>query len=201
MKKRTILLATAGLATTLILSGCANGGGAGMAGMDHGGSSSSAPTATSEAGATFNDADTSFAMEMVAHHQGAIEMSDVLLAKEGIDVRVVELAQTIKAAQTPEIETMNSWLEEWGAEGDMSGMDHGGMMMSEEDMAALEAATGTDAARLFLEQMTMHHEGAIDMAQTELDNGQNEDALALAQKIIDDQTAEIATMQDLLTTL
>ena len=201
MKKRTILLATAGLTTSLLLAGCANGAGSGMEGMDHGGSSSSAPSATTEAGATYNDADTSFAMEMVAHHESAIDMSDVLLAKKGIDDRVIELAENIKAAQTPEIETMNSWLEEWGAEGDMSGMDHGEMMMSEEDMAALEAATGTDAARLFLEQMTVHHQGAIDMATTELDQGQNEDALALAQKIIDDQTAEIDTMQQLLGTL
>jgi uncharacterized protein (DUF305 family) len=39
------------------------------------------------------------------------------------------------------------------------------------------------------------------MAQMVLDNGQNPDVAALAQQIIDGQTAEITTMQDILATL
>ncbi|HWI31819.1 MAG TPA: DUF305 domain-containing protein, partial [Microbacterium sp.] len=46
-----------------------------------------------------------------------------------------------------------------------------------------------------------HHEGAIDMAQEEVDHGQNLDAIELAQTIIDTQTAEIATMEEILATL
>jgi uncharacterized protein (DUF305 family) len=72
-------------------------------------------------------------------------------------------------------------------------------MMSDADMDALEAADGSVAARLYLEQMIEHHEGAIEMAQDELDDGANPDVLALAQRIITSQTAEIATMEDLLT--
>src|SRR3546814_19310625 len=79
----------------------------------------------------------------------------------------------------------------------IEGMVHGGGMMSEDDMAALEAATGAEASRLFLEQMTMHHEGAIEMAQDDVDNGQTADAVALAQTIVATQTAEIAETQDL----
>ena len=80
-------------------------------------------------------------------------------------------------------------------------MDHGGGMMSEDDMQSLKQATGTDAARLFLQQMIEHHRGAIDMAQDEVDDGQNSDAVSLAQKIIDTQTAEITTMEEILATL
>ena len=83
----------------------------------------------------------------------------------------------------------------------MEGMDHGSGMMTEEDMQALDAATGTEASRLFLEQMIEHHRGAIDMAQDEVDDGQNSDAVSLAQKIIDTQTAEITTMEEILATL
>lgn len=36
------------------------------------------------------------------------------------------------------------------------------------------------------------------MAQTQLEDGQNPDALALAKKIIDDQAAEITQMEDML---
>jgi len=63
---------------------------------------------------------------MIPHHQQAIEMSDIILAKQGIDPRVVELAQQIKAAQGPEIATMQGWMKQWGMNmGDMPG--HGGM--------------------------------------------------------------------------
>ncbi|WP_394279606.1 DUF305 domain-containing protein [Microbacterium sp.] len=202
MKIRTAATAALALTTALILAGCSDTGnaGGGMSGMDHGGSSSSAAP-TADASANANDADIMFATMMIPHHQQAIEMSDVLLSKDDIDPRVVDLADGIKAAQQPEIDTLNGWLQEWGADTsgtDMDGMDHGGGMMSEEDMQALDAATGTEAAKLFLEQMIEHHNGAIEMAQEEVNNGQNPNATALAQKIVDDQTAEIAAMEDIL---
>jgi uncharacterized protein (DUF305 family) len=68
-------------------------------------------------------------------------------------------------------------------------------------MAALEGATGADATRLFLEQMTVHHEGAIEMAQAEVDDGENADAQAMAETIVATQTDEITQMQELLASL
>lgn len=44
-------------------------------------------------------------------------------------------------------------------------------MMSAADMAELQNAQGVDAAKLFLEQMIRHHEGAITMARNEIDSG------------------------------
>jgi uncharacterized protein (DUF305 family) len=189
MKIRTAAAAALTLAAAaLALAGCADGSGSqSMPGMDHG--SSSSPSSSSTVTADFNDADVMFVQMMIPHHQQAIEMADMILNKEGIDPGVLTLASDIKAAQQPEIDQLQSWLDEWGADmpdmDSMEGMDHGGGMMSEDDMAALEAATGAEASRLFLEQMTMHHEGAIEMAQT----------------IVDTQTAEIAQMQKLLAQL
>lgn len=104
---------------------------------------------------------------------------------------------------------MNAMLEAWGQQpvtdsGGMGTMDEmGGMsgMMSQEDMTALEEAQGTEAARLYLEQMTAHHEGAVDMARDEVADGQNPHAITLAEQIINDQEAEIAQMQQMLTDL
>jgi uncharacterized protein (DUF305 family) len=194
MKIRTIVFSTGLLAIALVLAGCTTSGG--MGGMDH----NSPPPSESSSSAEFNDADVAFATNMIAHHQQAIEMADLVLAKSGIDDRVTRLAEDIKAAQGPEIITMTDWLTEWDQPTDHSGMDHGGMM-SDDDMAALEDASGVEASRLFLEQMIEHHQGAIDMAQEEIETGSNADALALAQTIIDAQTAEIATMHDILDTL
>ncbi|CDK01729.1 MULTISPECIES: DUF305 domain-containing protein [Microbacterium] len=201
MRTRSTLLAAGTVATALFLAGCT---GTSMDGMD--GMNGNEPSTGMSAEATdvdFNDADVSFAMEMIMHHQQAIEMSDVLLAKDDVAPEVISLAERIKASQQPEIDTMNGWLASWGREtmGSMGSMDSMGGMMSEEDMTALEDASGPAASSLFLEQMIVHHEGAIEMAQAQLTDGQNPDAVELAQKIINDQTAEIAEMEQLLTQL
>ena len=205
MRFRTHTLTAGALATVLVLAGCAPTDGT-MPGMDHG-SGGMTSTAPSQYAAAFNAADEMFVTMMIPHHQQAIEMADLILGKDGIDERVVTLAQQIKDAQGPEIETMQGWLQEWGlpspdpSAGGMEGMDHGDGMMSEEDMAALESATGVEATRLFLQGMIEHHNGAIMMAETELSNGQNPDALELAQQVIDGQSAEVTTMQEILDSL
>lgn len=71
-------------------------------------------------------------------------------------------------------------------------------MMSEDDMTALEDATGVEFDQMFLTMMIEHHEGAIVMAKTEIDSGTNPDAIALAEQIEAAQTAEIAEMEALL---
>ncbi|MCJ2194537.1 DUF305 domain-containing protein [Micrococcus luteus] len=168
---------------------------------------SSATGSAEEVSAEHNDADVMFAQMMIPHHQQAVEMSEMLLAKDDVPAEVAEFAQKVIDAQGPEIERMNAMLTAWGQDpvdtdgmDGMEGMDHGGMsgMMSEEDMAALEQAQGTEAARLYLEQMTAHHQGAIEMAQDEVEGGQNPQAVALAEKVVADQQAEITEMEQML---
>lgn len=155
----------------------------------------------------FNQADAEFAQGMIPHHEQAVEMAE--LAEENAEsAEVQELADEIEAAQGPEIEQMTGFLEEWGAplpeegmgNGQMEGMDHGGMagMMTEGEMAELEAAMGAEFDRLFLEMMVRHHEGAVEMAEVELAEGEDAEAQALAEEIIETQEAEIAEMEDLL---
>jgi uncharacterized protein (DUF305 family) len=213
MWKRTLLTSAGALAALAIAAGCSDNN----AGGEHQTSHTTAP-ATASANATtlpggeaHNDADVMFAQHMIPHHQQAVEMSDMLLAKQGIDPRVTDLAKQIKAAQGPEIEQMQGWLTQWGnpamppmPSGDMSG--HGNMpgmsgMMSEADMTALQNATGVEASKLFLTQMIAHHEGAITMAQTEIKDGQYPAAVELAKSIVNAQQKEIDTMKGILATL
>ncbi|MGN6446447.1 DUF305 domain-containing protein [Amnibacterium sp.] len=212
MKTRlTAALALAG-STTVLLAACstgnASGGMDGMSGMDHSGASMSATASpSSSASSAHNSQDVSFSQGMAMHHQQAIEMSDLLLKKQGVDPRVSSLATSIKSAQQPEIDEMNGWLSSWGEQtvsGSMSGMDMGGTgngMMSAADMAALKDASGAKASSLFLGQMIQHHNGAIEMARTEVSGGKNPAAIGLAKKIITDQAAQITQMKQLLKTV
>jgi uncharacterized protein (DUF305 family) len=165
-----------------------------------------------EVSAEHNDADVMFAQMMIPHHQQAVEMSEMLLAKTDIPAEVTDFAQQVIDAQGPEIDRMNTMLDTWGAsaasEAEVEGMDHGsgtgsGMtgMMSDEDMRRLDQAQGTEAARLYLEQMIHHHEGAVEMAREQVETGQNPQAQALAQEVIDAQQAEIAQMRTMLDAL
>lgn len=196
MKKFPLALGTSALALALALTGCS---------VDSNETNSKNSSTSTEAPATSaNAADEMFVTMMIPHHQQAIDMANILLEKEDADARVTELAQNVKDAQGPEIERMLSWLEEWGVTYDPdSGMDHGSGdgMMSESDMSALEDASGADASRLFLEQMIMHHEGAVDMARTALQDASNPEVLELAEQVIDDQTSEIGEMNDLIAQL
>ncbi|GER23685.1 DUF305 domain-containing protein [Zafaria cholistanensis] len=201
--KRSALPASL-LALAFALAGCAPGaqpgsspdspaGGSGMH-TGHGSAPSSAPTAGDHSAA-----DTMFAQMMIPHHQQAVEMSDAVLAKDGMDPRIIGLATGIKAAQGPEIEKMTGWLKAWG-EPVAPGTAHHSMegMMSGEDMAKLREAEGDAAAALFLTQMIAHHQGAVKMAEKEASEGSNPEAVDLARKIVEDQKAEIKTMEDML---
>ena len=94
MRFRTLALTTGALAIALVLAGCAPTGSS-MPGMDHGpgGMTSTTPDTTEEA--SFNSADEMFVTMMIPHHEQAIQMADQILAKDGIDERVVALAHDL----------------------------------------------------------------------------------------------------------
>lgn len=196
MIPRHILAAAAGISLgVMALAGCA------ASQPDSGGATP--PSSRQATDSSFNDQDIMFAQMMIPHHAQAVDMAEMILAKDAINPQVTGLAEKVHDAQGPEIALMASWLEGWGESTEVPGHAGHGMegMMSEGDMQALQDATGDDAERLFLEQMIAHHMGAISMAQTEIENGQNPDATALAQQIMHDQRGEIETMNKLLTSL
>jgi len=99
----------------------------------------------------------------------------------------------------------------WMTESD-AGHDHGGTasdpltdeearkamgMASEEEIAALQAATGQEADCLFLELMIRHHEGAVPMADAIIDLGSEPRVLQVAGAISAGQTAEIDAMKSM----
>ena len=167
-------------------------------GTSTGGNHDAASGSNASSSATHNTADVAFATDMIPHHAQAVEMADMAL-KAAVDPDVKTLAQAIKGAQDPEITTMTGWLTDWKAPVPTKGMGHsmsgGGMgMMSDADMAALGKATGPAFDKMWVEMMTRHHTSAIEMASTEIKNGQYADAKALAQRIVTSQTAEVTTM-------
>ncbi len=210
-RKPALVLVSAVAAVTL--AACGGSSGDTTAAGARNSSAAAAPSVSYGPPATgpHNAQDVTFVKDMLPHHSQAVEMADMALTRDTTP-EVKALAQQIKDAQAPEISAMGGWLTGWGEQvpaadamghsGMSGGMSMGGTgMMSAGEMTALDKATGTEFAKRWLTDMTEHHTGAVQMAQTETTSGQNADAKKLAASIISSQTAEIATMKQLLSTL
>jgi len=166
--KRVLLV----LISALLLSGCAT---------------------SSPSNSEFSSDDIAFAEQMIPHHEQAIEMSEIAQLNT-TNPDVLQLAQKIKDAQSPEIELMKSWTG-------VKASTHAGHMMdgmlSQSELSELRQAKGKEFDRLFLQGMIKHHQGAIEMAQ-EVTTSKNKDVANLSAVIIAAQKLEIDTMNELL---
>ena len=143
--------------------------------------------------------DRNFIANMITHHQGAVDMAKLAL-KNAKHQELKDMATDIISAQEGEITQMESWQKDWGypsTSGDNM-MDHSSMGMMN-DMAGmnaeLEGKTGDDFDKAFIEQMTMHHQSAIDMAAPGETNAQHQELKDLTKAVVAAQTKEIQQMQ------
>ena len=137
--------------------------------------------------------DATFIDGMIEHHQGAIEMAEMVL-EEAEHEEIRTLSEGIIAAQTSEIGQMQSWRSAWYP--DLA--PTGGMQMSMGDMTISDDASVPFDQR-FLEAMISHHQGAIDMAKMAREEAEHAEIRTLAEAIITAQEAEIEQMQGWLT--
>ena len=160
---------------------------------------SAAPSNSSTETAALSQPEVEFLQGMIPHHMEATEMAE-LVADRSEREELQDFAQKIIDDQSTEIDQMRSLLASAGApetaEHDMGAMSSG---MDDSEMAELEELTGSAFDQMFLDMMTRHHESAVEMAREVLDAGANPEVAALANRIIEAQTAEIeqmATWQD-----
>lgn len=154
----------------------------GMDGMDHSGG-----MALETNGQPYDQA---FIDNMVPHHEGAVEMARIELAK-GTRADVKKLAARVVAAQNAEIERMKAWRNEWF--GDSSTPAEMPMSMPGMDVEAVRDAKDVD--RAFVEMMIPHHESAIAMATDAKTKGTHREIRDLAAAIVTDQQREIVQME------
>jgi uncharacterized protein (DUF305 family) len=187
-----VLLAAAVVSLSINRSDTTNVMGSGSGHMGHGSSSSS--------NANYTGADIMFLQMMIPHHQQAIDISNLAM-KASQDAELIELAKIIARDQAAEIKQMKAWLADAGASEDMGhSMDGMGGMLNDDDLAALNAATGKEFDVLWLKGMTEHHDGAIHMTQM-IEDAQNADIKEFGTKVIKDQSEQIAQMKKMLARL
>lgn len=138
-----------------------------------------------------------FARMMIPHHEGAIDMSEVLISQGG-DERFLAKARKTSAGMRKEIATLESLLGKGLSAGTSGGPDKPfapAMMKMEQ---AMMAATGSTLGETWARKMIEHHRGAIDMADIMLRQGGDPKILENARMTKDKQTKEIAELQKML---
>lgn len=184
MFKKFVAVSAVGLVAVLGLSACAP---------------TASPVVTSHemnhsSQGSLSHSDVMFVEGMVAHHEQALEMAQIVL--HGSDnVAVQRLANKIIDAQSNEISMLESWVNNSG----MQGMSMGDMgMVSESDVQALKGLKGVVLDDAFLRLMIAHHEGAVSMCEDVLKSSQSGKIREYAQSVVDGQGAEIEYMKGLI---
>jgi uncharacterized protein (DUF305 family) len=162
----------------------------------------------------YSDADIDFMSGMIPHHAQAVIMAG-WCESHGARPELVTLCGRISVAQQDEIRTMQQWLSDRGLPVPdatstrhhmkmPNGMEHDMLMpgmLTDAQMAALDAARGPEFDRLFLEGMIGHHQGAIDMVDVLFHSygaAQDETVFKFANDVQADQSVEINVMKNLL---
>jgi uncharacterized protein (DUF305 family) len=150
--------------------------------------------------------DLQFIDQMTMHHEGAIMSSEHMISdSERPELR--ELARNIEESQSEQIDQMQDFREEWYPDAEQtSGMPAGMMdemmgdgMMEEMMGGSMQEMMGGDATdEMFLRMMIPHHQMAVVMSEKALKDAEHPELKDLAQKIKDEQTAEIEIMESYL---
>lgn len=132
--------------------------------------------------------DLQFIDNMTAHHQGALDMAREVEQK-ATRPELKRMSQDIIRDQTREIEQMKGWRDQWYPGAPTAQSDE---IPGMHDIAMTGAGAAFDLA--FLDAMTMHHNGAVQMAREALQRAEHPEIKSLAQAIIDAQEREIVQM-------
>jgi uncharacterized protein (DUF305 family) len=149
-----------------------------------------------------DSADVGFLQDMITHHQQAIEVSLLELAY-GEDPTVRSFASDVRNFQSYEIGLMTQKLAGWGfTPSDRSDQAMAWMdmpvpvdqmpgLLSDDEMAEISEARGTELDQLFLEKMAEHHRGGIHMAQAATQLVDDDEVRDLAERMVRNQSSEI----------
>ena len=130
---------------------------------------------------------------MIPHHQEAVDTAKEVIARGGSTPEIKKLAQDIVVAQEKEIAMMQGWYQKWYGEAYVATPEAYTPMMRD-----LSQLSGAALDKVFLEDMIMHHEGALMMAQSVQPYIENKEITDLTKAIMETQTEEIEIMRELV---
>lgn len=114
-----------------------------------------------------SDAGQSWAKKMIEHHQGAIQMSEIVL-QQNPSADVDMMAREGIEKQKKDMADIRKLVKDGVADRQSADLYNSAMMNMRQKM---DAATGADASETFMRKMLEHHRGAVAMSDVALRNG------------------------------
>lgn len=132
--------------------------------------------------------------KMIVHHQGAIDMSRIVL-DQNPTADVAKMARETIAKQGKEIEDLQKLVQEGAPDQRSAELYRATMMDMHQKMMA---ASGADVSQTYMRKMLEHHKGAVAMSDVALANGVTGTLRSQIQKTRADQQKEIAMVEAML---
>lgn len=142
------------------------------------------------------DVDELFVAEMIPHHHLGMELIDQATRRVD-DTRVRRLVFEMSTYHQSELDQLHAWAARWKVS---AATDFPGRIDAVR-LAELAALSGSDYDRRWLEVMIEHHEGAIDIAERQIDRGSDDGSIDTAESIRRVQAKDIEEMSSLLEVL
>lgn len=185
-------------ATTLFLSSCSSAPSDGHANPRH---TTDVPVITGEP-AGYNTDDVAFANDMVSHDEQGIDVSQLVPDRSNRS-ELVAFATQRAAALRSDIQILKVLRVQWKENQDnQTGGGKPGITtrgtIDNATITKLNSLHGTEFDRLWLKSMISLDEGTIGMANAEIANGKNIDAIGLAKQIAKSRQADTGLMQQML---
>ena len=174
--------AVATAAALLMLTACSGDGG---------------DTAEQEGGTA--DPDVTFARQSLVQHSETLLLVDEA-ARRGVSPDVTAAVEQVRADRTADVEALTDLLEGWDEEVPATARDHAHAGHGQaEGVAELAGEKGADFEGAWLDLITDQHEDALDLAETEVEEGRDAAAVRLAREMaarLEQQVAQLERLED-----
>lgn len=140
------------------------------------------------------DAGDTWAKKIVPHHEGAIEMSEIVL-QQNPTPDVAEMARMTIEKQRKDIEDIRKLFKDGAPNQRTADLYRQAMMDMHQKMMA---ATGADPSETYMRKMLEHHRGGVAMSDIALRNGVSGALREQVQKTRDDQQKDAEMVERML---
>jgi uncharacterized protein (DUF305 family) len=150
-----------------------------------------------------NTADVKYASSMFAHSQQSVELSQMATSKSA-NSKVKELADNIRANESPGMATLGGWLSGWGSQPPGFSDAPNGTAAGEltrAEVSKLGALPPNKFDKQWVNAMIKHQQNGITLSKKLLTAGSNPEAKKFAQTMIDTMGQQVTELKALVATL
>lgn len=158
------------------------------------------------------EADVTYAASVVAHHAQTVQLLNLRPSRPSAAVEIGLWVDAARMRRLREVGAMERSLRSWGEAAPETGLKHSDEgkhiefdptiagVLTDPQIEAVTTENGRRFMRAWLQALIRHEQGAVQLAEAELDAGQDAATVELAEDDRDAHLAQIARLERILAT-